>query len=273
MKRKQKSTSRIAERKDAGAFLPQFSIAVPVGAWHPFLPAALESLASQVPQPEIALLDASGDRRVVEAADASGLEFAYRRHGPDAGQSDAIAEGWAHTTAPVLGWLNADDRLTEGALTAAATAFEADPDLAVFFGESEFTDETGAITGRHENVAPLSNLLFRSNTISQPSCFAKRDWIERVGGINQSLHYTMDWDLWLRLYLAGAKFEHSDLILSQVFMGPGTKTNQVNLTRLGEVWRLVASHSGWIPGAVSTLSVILHPFRRRMPSAGARCII
>lgn len=240
-----------------------FAIAVPIGSWHPFLPAALDSIAEGGARAQIALLDASCDPRVAEAADASGLSFAYLRHGPDQGQSDAIAEGWANTTAPILSWLNGDDRLSPNALAIAQTAFEADPDLDVFYGQSDFIDEAGRRSGRHDQVSPVSAHLLRSNTISQPSCFARRSAVEAVGGVRPELHYTMDWDLWIRLYKAGAKFEMTDRILSEVYTGRGTKTAQVGPRRLFEVGGLVERHAGLWAAVKSTLSLALHTVGQR----------
>lgn len=241
----------------------RFAIAMPVGAWHPLLPAALDSLACQDAGVEIAFLDASGDPRVAAAADASGLDFTYRRTGPDAGQSAAIAEGWAHMGAPVLGWLNADDLLAPGALTTVAQAFDADPDVGVVHGGSHFIDETGCIVGSHDHAAEAGPLLYRSNLISQPSCFVRRACVEAVGGIDPSLVYTMDWELWVRLYAAGVRFRRIEQPLSCVYMGAGTKTADISPRRLREVARLVHRHAGPWNALKSTLSVALHPLRSR----------
>ena len=85
--------------------MPRFAISVPVGAWHPFLPHVLASLKAQGPDVAVALLDASGDARVKALGDAEAGWLAYRRHGKDKGQSDAILEGWANVDSDWLGWL------------------------------------------------------------------------------------------------------------------------------------------------------------------------
>ncbi len=241
----------------------RFAIAMPVGAWHPLLPASLESLAGQNAAVEIAFLDASGDARVAAAADASGLEFAYRRTGPDAGQAAAIAEGWAHTRAPILGWLNADDLLVPGALALVAQAFDADPDAGVVHGGSDFIDESGQVIGVHDHVDEAGPLLYRSNLISQPSCFARRSSVEAAGGIDETLVHTMDWELWVRLYAAGVRFARIDRTLSHVYMGSGTKTAGNSPRRLAEIARLVNRHAGPWNALKSALSVALHPIRSR----------
>ncbi|HCY54939.1 MAG TPA: hypothetical protein DF715_05245 [Oceanicaulis sp.] len=241
-----------------------FACAVPVGAWHPFLPEALASLALQKAQLEIALLDASSDPRVAEAADLSGIAFAYRRHGPDAGQAAAIAEGWRETRGDVLFWLNADDRLLPGALGVVAKALEGrgqTPD--VVYGGSDFIDRKGRVSGCHDQVADVSELLLRSNTISQPSCFARRDAVERAGGLDESLHFVMDWDLWLRLYGTGARFKRVDKTLSAVYMGDDTKTGLLNGRRLIEVFSLVSRNAGSWAAVKSTLSLAGHTLHRR----------
>ncbi len=241
----------------------RFAIAMPVGAWHPLLPAALDSLAGQDTAVEVAFLDASCDPRVAVAADASGLEFTYRRTGPDAGQAAAIAEGWANTRAPVLGWLNADDLLVPGALAEVEAVFMSEPETGVVHGGSDFIDETGQVNGVHDHVDEAGPLLFRSNLISQPSCFVRRSCVEAVGGIDESLIYTMDWELWVRLYAAGVKFKRLDQTLSHVYMGRGTKTADITLRRLTEIARLVSRHIGPWSAVKSTLSVALHPIRSR----------
>lgn len=241
----------------------RFACAVPVGSWHAFLPAALESLASQEVPLEIALLDASGDPRVKEAAERSGIHFAYTRHGPDRGQSDAIAEGWENLGGDILFWLNADDRLAPGALAQVRDIFASSGAPDIVFGGSDFINEHGDVMGHHDQVDDVTALLLRSNTISQPSCFARRDWIERVGGVNRDIHYVMDWDLWTRLYQAGAKFQRVDQTLSAVYMGEDTKTGLIARKRLSEVYALVRRNTGHWSATKSTVSLLLETLRRR----------
>lgn len=198
-----------------------------------------------------------------KAADASGIDFAFRREGPDAGQAAAIAEGWRETEGEVIFWLNADDRLTPNALSrvGALMAGEQAPD--VVFGGSDFIDLEGRRTGEHDQVADASDLLLRSNTISQPSCFARREAVERTGGLDETLHFVMDWDLWVRLYQAGARFERIEETLSEVYMGGGTKTGLASYGRLKEVFMLVNRNAGPWAAVKSTLSLGAETLRRR----------
>ena len=216
-----------------------FSIAVPVGAYHDLLASCLESLRRQTAPVQVCLLDASGDARVKQLADSFASLFHYRRHGPDAGQSAAIAEGWAHSDGDILGWLNADDFLYPDALRDAAGAFASDPGLDVVYGHSAICDEKFRMTGYHWAVSPPGEELQRGCNISQPSCFFRRQACEAVGGLDPNLHYTMDWDLWLRLAAARARFSLIEKPLSAVFWGAGTKTSNFAERRRGELHRLI----------------------------------
>lgn len=221
----------------------KFSIAVPIGAYHPFLRHCLRSLAIQTVDLEVALLDASGDKRVKEiATEFEGL-LTYARHGPDGGQSDAIIEGWKNTTGDVLGWLNADDMLFPGALSAAAEAFRAESKPDIVYGHSTIVDQDDSFIGFHWGIEPPGDRLREAMTISQPSCFFKRTLHDSIGGLNADLHYTMDWDLFVRMYAAGGKFDFLDRPLSKVLWADDTKTSSFGKDRRTELKRIIQSHT------------------------------
>lgn len=219
----------------------RFAISVPVGSYHPFLETCLRSLAAQSEETAVALLDASNDPRVVEVADRYNGLFAHRFHGPDNGQADAIANGWDQSDGDVLGWLNADDFLYPDALAKARTALE---DNDVVYGHSTIINMDKSITGWQYGVEQPSSRLSHASVISQPSCFFKRGAHDAIGGINRDLHYTMDWDLFVRLYNSGASFHFIDEALSQVLWSDETKTASLNKRRRQEINRMVKLRPG-----------------------------
>ena len=221
----------------------RFSISVPVGSYHPFLQQCLESLAQQNVELDVALLDASGDSRVKALAEEYASVIAYVRHGPDGGQSAAILEGWENTPGDVLGWLNADDELFPGALEKAVTAFEREENFDVVYGKSTIVDEDDFFTGYHWGVEPPSDRILESGTVSQPSCFFKRSAYDAAGGLDADLHYTMDWDLFIRLHENGAKFGYIDEPLSKVLWGDDTKTSTFAGLRRTELQRIIRQYS------------------------------
>ncbi len=261
---------------------PSFSISVPIGAYHPLLPECLKSLAIQTPRPAVALLDASGDPRVKEIADAFSNLIVYRRHGPDAGQSDAIIEGWKNAPGDILGWLNADDALYPDALKHAAAAFAEEPETDIAYGHSVIIDDDFAVAGFHWAVEPPSEMLLSGDIISQPSCFFRRSAYEKVGGLNAGLHYTMDWDLWVRLWKDGAKFAFIDEVMSRVLWTREAKTGGFGAARREELDRIINENGSPLRRLKSKAGFALHhvfeymappalarPLRRLLSSSGA----
>lgn len=252
---------------------PTFSISVPIGAYHPLLAECFESLSIQSPKPRVALLDASGDARVAEVADRFAGLFVYRRHGPDSGQSDAILEGWRNAPGDILGWLNADDALYPDALAATAQRFESAAQPDVVCGHTVIINDDNQVTGYHWAVESPSERLLFGDVISQPSCFFKRDFYERVGGLNADLHYTMDWDLWVRLWRGGAKFDFIDKTLSRVLWTRHAKTGGFNAARRQELNRIINQSASPLQRLKSKLGFALHHvFEYVLPCTLARSL-
>jgi hypothetical protein len=222
-----------------------FGFAVPVKTGAAFLPFALRSLEQQLGVLEVALVDASGDPAVRALAERYQKIIRYRRHASsDAGQSAAIQEGWDHIGGEILGWLNADDGLMPGALDSVAAIFTAREDVDVVYGHAVYLDENGGFQTYFPSLSPDASALRRSNVICQPACFVRRAAVARVGGLDTSLRFTMDWDLWLRLYDAGCHFHFLARPLAAVINHGATKTNTGGAARYGEIDRILRRHAG-----------------------------
>lgn len=251
-----------------------FAISVPIGSYHPRLRDCLASLAAQTPRPRVALMDASGDERVSAIADEFEDLLTVRRHGPDEGQADAIANGWEALEGEVLGWLNADDVLLPGALSAAVEAFASSPEADVVYGRSEIVDERGAFTGYHWGVAAPGGASLRTNCfISQPSCFFRRSLCDRVGGLNRSLHFTMDWDLWVRFEQGGARFAFIDDVLSSVLWTREAKTGGFGKARRDELNAIIGEHPQRLGRLKAQIGFAMHHVLEYMlPASWARAV-
>ena len=119
----------------------------------------------------------------------------------DDGQGDAVHRGFAQTTGEILGWLNSDDTYAPHAFRAVAEFFAAHPDVALVYGDANFVDADGRLIGPCAHIEPYSakRLFCYSDIIVQPAAFFRREAYEAVGGIDTSLHYAMDYDLWLKI--------------------------------------------------------------------------
>lgn len=121
----------------------------------------------------------------------------------DRGQTDAIVKGFGMAEGEILSWLNSDDTLLPGALSRVVVRFLEIPSTGIVYGKVRYVDgesrEIGEVdTGPtdHEGLAVL-------NQICQPGAFFRRSEYDASGGLDPSLHYVMDHDLWIRMTLRG----------------------------------------------------------------------
>lgn len=221
----------------------KFSISIPVFRQAQFIRFALESIAVQSVDVEVAVMDATPDDSVQAVLrEYTGL-LAYCRHGPDAGQAAAIQEGWDKTCGEILAWLCADDYFFPDTIESVRNIFIAHPEVDVVFGDSVFVNEAGHFLGYFPSISENPSSLLKGCTLSQPACFVRRSAVDSAGGLNQDLHYIMDWDLWTRLYLNGAKFQYLQKPLAVVRMHRETKTSSRSQRRFIEIARHLWRHT------------------------------
>lgn len=124
---------------------------------------------------------------------------------PDRGQSHALNKGIKKSTGAIAAWLNSDDVYYPGCLLRVAQGLSphGKEDNAILYGQCDLFDESGGFLYR----APIGTFkrrkliqYWREYFIPQPSVFIPGD-ILRDNLLKESLHYVMDWDLWLRLSL------------------------------------------------------------------------
>lgn len=217
---------------------PSFSIVSPVLNARAFLPRMLESVrqVSELGVPvEHLIVDGGstdGSLEIVRAAMSEhGSPIVRVLEGPDRGQAHAINKGLALATGNYVGWLNADDLYVPEGLAKLASA-AAESTAEVVLGRCRFIDPSGRIVfapSPPDRFTPESLLCLLSGwfagwSIVQPEAFIRRDVFESLGGVEESLHYTMDHHLWVRLASAGARFHSEPVEVARQLVHSGQKT-------------------------------------------------
>jgi glycosyltransferase involved in cell wall biosynthesis len=117
----------------------------------------------------------------------------------DQGQTDALVKGFRMAEGEIFAWLNSDDTYLPGAFQIAADFFRIHPDSGLLYGDAHYCDTVGTIIGRYRTEKFDYDKLAWFNFICQPATFFRRDVFEAVGGLDESLHFAMDYDLWVRI--------------------------------------------------------------------------
>ncbi|HZV81861.1 MAG TPA: glycosyltransferase family 2 protein [Geobacteraceae bacterium] len=166
----------------------------------------------------------------------------------DRGQTDALLQGFRLATGEIFAWLNSDDTYLPGALQAAAGFFFDHPEIGLLYGNADYCDTAGTTLGSYRTDDFDCDKLAAANIICQPAAFFRRGAFEAVGGLDASLHFVMDYDLWIRI---GRRFSCSHLprLLATYRLHDSSKTiSSATLYRNCEEALAVAiRHFGWAP--------------------------
>jgi glycosyltransferase involved in cell wall biosynthesis len=160
---------------------------------------AIESVRAQTYSPiEHVVVDGgSTDGTLDVLGEYDGLRWVSEA---DRGQSHALNKGFALATGEILGWLNADDAYEPGAVAEAVEALRA-TGAGLVYADVTRVDDDG-VNPRRIRSRPEFDLWTELNLgcgIYSPAVFFTREALETAGGIDESLHLTMDDDLWLRI--------------------------------------------------------------------------
>ncbi|MHC4725013.1 MAG: glycosyltransferase family 2 protein [Planctomycetota bacterium] len=162
---------------------------------------------------EYIVMDGGSTDNSVEIIEKYSNKIAYWQSKPDNGQADAITKGFGLASGDILGWINSDDYLLPGALEKIAHSFCENPQAVWLAGRCIRTDEKNnpVYVTVPEKQSTFSMMLWGAS-FSQPSVFWKKEKYEEIGGLNPSLCYSFDFDLFLRLNKLGAVLRIPDYI-------------------------------------------------------------
>jgi glycosyltransferase involved in cell wall biosynthesis len=171
-----------------------------------FLEETIRSVLLQgYPDLEYLVLDGGSTDESVAIIEKYAPWMSFWRSGRDGGQSAAIADGFDRVSGEIMAWLNSDDCFRPGALARVGRLFARRPRLAFASGDVSLTDAQGRPIERIYAIRPnrfLTAHLGR-HIWPQQGCFWRSRAYHQAGGVDRSLRFCMDRDLFLRLTAVG----------------------------------------------------------------------
>jgi len=180
---------------------PLVSIITPSFNQGPFLEATILSVLEQdYENIEYIVIDGGSSDNSIEIIQKYSDRIAYWVSEKDRGQTEAINKGFARAHGSILAWLNSDDTYNPGAVSEAVEFLTTHPDIGLAYGDLNFIDEQDRIVGKFAAAQTDLRKLRRGYVhIPQPAAFFRAaDW-QKVGPLDPSFFFAMDYDLWVRL--------------------------------------------------------------------------
>lgn len=194
---------------------PWLTAIVPIHNGARYLEATLAAAAAEMPAGVEFLLHDSGEddgacRQIAEKY-RDRLTLRYVATADCKAWTAKTNRGVREAAATHIAMLHQDDLWLPGHLDAVRQAIAAAPDAAMSIGPSRFIDSQGRDVGGWQLPFPagvhagaeIAARLIVQNTIAIPSPVIRRDAWLAVGGMDESLWYTADWDLYLKLAQQG----------------------------------------------------------------------
>jgi glycosyltransferase involved in cell wall biosynthesis len=157
-------------------------------------------LAQDYPRIEYIIIDGGSTDGSLEIIQRYAENLAWWVSEPDRGQTDAINKGFNRAKGEILAWLNSDDTYLDGAIYQAVAFLSNNSDVGMVYGDANLIDEQGEIIGRFPaKQTDLRRLMRGYVHIPQQASFFRNDLWHKVGPLDPTFFFAMDYDLWVRL--------------------------------------------------------------------------
>jgi len=216
-----------------------------------YLEDTLRSVIGQgYPNLEYIVMDGGSTDGSVEIIKKYEGHLAHWQSEKDDGQSAAINAGFRRATGDIIAWLNSDDQYLPGTLHFIAHQFIKTGTLEekIVCGQCVDIYETPNSKAGAKNVCELakSSDIELVHFVTQPACFWTLNTWKKIGELDESLNYGMDWEWFIRSNRAGISFEFVDRFLSVNRVHENRKTTLGGDKRILELANVYEKYHGEI---------------------------
>lgn len=225
-----------------------FSIVIPSFNQAKFIGRTLESLLVQEGVGvEVLVQDGGSSDGTVEILKGYGDRIRWASES-DRGQAHAINKGMELVSGKWLAYLNSDDVLLPGALEKVKREFLSHPEADFIYGQARRIDGEDRPLADYPVCPWNADLMKDTCFISQPACFWRREVREKLGGFDEDLRFSMDYDFWLRGIGAGLTFLFLPAFLAAARIHGDAKTMHQRGKSFEESFATIRRHC---PGYIS----------------------
>jgi len=255
---------------------PLVTIITPTFNQGQFIEETIKSVLAQTYQNiEYIILDAMSTDNTATILDRYSDKITNIIREKDKGQSDAIVKGFKLSKGELVGWINSDDILYPDCIEKIVNAYQHTPEAVLFYNSKiNIISEDGSFNNLVDvPVLDKDQLLRHSPKLVQPGSFYKKDALIKVDYFNDSLQFSMDLDLWLRLLTIWRCINLGSKPIASYREWGGTKTSTGDTILLTERKALLLSHGATLKDkTIRTIHFSLaKSFVKNLPVIGGIC--
>jgi glycosyltransferase involved in cell wall biosynthesis len=190
---------------------PFWSVMIPTYHCARFLRQTLESVLAQDPGPDMMQIEVVDDGSTLDdpalvVNEVGRGRVGFYRQPQNVGHTKNFETCLKRSRGKVVHLLHGDDYVLQGFYEKLQAAFESQPEIGAAFCRQIFMDHTGNLLDysplEQRESGILSNgleLLALEQRIMTPSIVVRRNVYERLGGFDNRLICTEDWEMWVRI--------------------------------------------------------------------------
>jgi glycosyltransferase involved in cell wall biosynthesis len=208
---------------------PRISIVTPSYNQGQFIEETIRSILLQnYPNLEYIIMDGGSTDNSREIIEKYSSFINYWESGKDEGQSDALVKGFNRANGEILNWINSDDILDQQGLYHIARTFIDNPGVSFVHGKNGIVSIGSDLTGYMPHPKDqLDSRYLCEMPYGQQACFFRAGVYREAGGINRSLRFSMDYELFAKMHLLDIKSLQIDQLIGSVRIHPDTKTSNL----------------------------------------------
>ncbi len=160
----------------------------------------------------------------------------------DSGQSDALNKGFRMVTGDIIAWINSDDWYEPIAFKIVEEFFAVNCDKNVVMGDCNLVDSIGKVFGKVVNSErgfdEIKKYWVGESIPTQPAIFFRKKLLDEFGFLDESLHFAMDFDLWMR-FAQKNRFFHLNRVVANYRFHHAAKGGDQDWTKFKYEWKMV----------------------------------
>jgi len=227
---------------------PKVSIVTPSFNQGQYIEETIKSVVTQdYPNLEYIIIDGGSNDNSVEIIKKYAAQFPYIQwvSEKDRGQSHAINKGFKRSTGEIVAWLNSDDVYEKNAIKNQVELLQRNKDVMLVYGDAIIEDEVTGIKEKFKSAEPFDyyRLIHVNHMIMQPTTFWRRELFDKIGYLDESLNFTMDWEFWIRVG-KNHKILYNPVTIARAKDYKTTKTFSGGFKRLKAI-KMIQVKYGW----------------------------